>query len=200
MRTMTRFASVAQAEDVMHLSEEQIDDQLMGDLSCEAAAHLAECVECSRRVAEAGAPIDGFRDVSTAWAERRSATMPIPRVQAGALVWQRRAGWAMTACALVVGISLTGNERKAEMLRASVQAAQSVDAVSATTTKAAAMPVAVASGARAEATAERYSGDNRMLKAIDTELDASVESPASMGLETVSEQPRGQIGTSSVED
>lgn len=200
MNTMTRFASLAQAEEGMHLSEEQIDDQLMGDLSGEAAAHLVDCEACSRRVAKAGAPIQGFRDVGTAWAERRSATMPIPSVQAGALVWQRRVGWAMTACALVVGISLSGNERKVEMLRASVQSAQSVDAVSATTARVAVVPVAVGNGTVDETSAERYSGDNRMLKAIDSELDASVETPAAMGLETVSEQPRSQSGPSSVED
>jgi hypothetical protein len=191
------FASVAQAEEVSHLSEEQIDDQLMGDLSGEAAEHLAECAQCSRRVAEAGAPMESFRDVSTAWAARRSATMPIPNVQAGTLVWERRMGWAMTACALVVGISITGNGRKAEMLRASVQSAQSV---SAAPVRVAVAPVAVAAEAGDGAAAERYSGDNRMLKAIDSELDAAVETPAAMGLETVSEQPRSQSGPSSVED
>lgn len=199
MNTTTKFASMTQ-EDVMHLSEEQIDDQLMGDLSGEAAAHLAGCEHCSARVATSGAPMENFRGVSTAWAERRSATMPIPSVQAGALVWQRRVGWAMTACALVLGISLTGNERKVEMLRASVQSAQSVDAVSPTTARVAVVPVAVGNGTVDETSAERYSGDNRMLKAIDNELDASVETPAAMGLETVSEQPRSQNEPSSVED
>jgi hypothetical protein len=200
MNTTTKFASVARADEIVHLSEEQIDDQLMGDLNGDAAAHLAECEECTRRVAEAGTPIKSFRAVSAAWAERRSATMPIPSVQAGALVWQRRVGWAMTACALVVGISLTGNERKAEMMRASVQSAQGVEAVSTTTARVAIVPVAAAHGAVDETAADRYSGDNRMLKAIDNELDASVDTPASMGLETVNEQPRSEGRPSSVED
>jgi hypothetical protein len=183
-----------------HLTEEQIDEELMGALSGEAAAHLAECVPCTQRVAEASMPMARFRDVTMAWSERRSATMPIPSVQAGVLVWQRRVGWAMTACALVVGISLTGNERKAEMLRASVQSAQGVDVASMRTSRVAAVPVVVASGAGDASTADRYSGDNRMLKAIDRELDASVESPAAMGLETVSDQPHSQSGTSSLDD
>jgi hypothetical protein len=189
----------AEAE-VQHLSEGQIDDQLMGALSGEAAAHLAECASCTQRVAEASMPVAHFRDVTMAWSERRSATMPIPSVQAGVLVWQRRVGWAMTACALVVGISLTGNERKAEMLRASVQSAQSVDAVSMRTSHIAVVPIATASGTGDASTADRYSGDNRMLKAIDRELDASVESPAAMGLETVSDPSHSQSGTSSLDD
>jgi hypothetical protein len=191
---------VARAETVLHLSEEQIDDQLMGDPSGEAAAHLAECEECSLRVAEAAGPMKDFCDVSSAWAARRSATMPIPSVQAGALVWERRVGWAMTACAVVVGISITSNGRKAEMLRTSAQSAQSVSAVRSTPVQVAVVPSAVAVEAADGEAAERYSGDNKMLKAIDSELDASVETPAAMGLETVSEQPRSQSGTTSVED
>ena len=200
MNTTTRLAWAAQAEDVMHLSEEQIDDQLMGALSGEAATHLTECELCSQRVAEVETPIASFRDVSAAWAERRSATMPIPSVQAGALVWQRRVGWAMTACALVVGISFTANERKVEMLRASTQSLQSVETPSTTTSRVATVPTAVTHGAGDASAAEQYSGDNRMLKAIDSELDASIETPASMGLETVSEEPRSQSAPSSVED
>ena len=200
MNTMTNFASGAQAGELIHLSEEQIDDQLMGDLGGEAAAHLAECNECSQRVAEAAEPMATFRDVSMAWSERRSATMPIPVVQGDALVWQRRMGWAMTACALVVGISITGNGRKAEMLRASAQSAQSADAVSSSPARVAAVPVSVGQEAGDEAAAERYSSDNRMLKAIDSELDASIETPAAMGLETVSDAPRSESGPTSVED
>lgn len=200
MNTTARFDWAARAEEGMHLSEEQIDYQLMGALSGEAATHLAECELCSRRVAEVATPIASFRDVSAAWAERRSATMPIPSVQAGALVWQRRVGWAMTACALVVGISFTANERKVEMLRASTQSLQGGETSSTMTARVAIVPTAVAHDAGDASGAERYSGDNRMLKAIDSELDASVETPASMGLETVSEQPRSQSGPSSVED
>lgn len=196
----TRFAWAVQAEDVMHLSEEQIDEQLMDGLSGEAASHLAECALCSGRVAEVGTPIAHFCEVSGAWAERRSATMPMPSVQGGAVVWQRRVGWAMTACALVVGISFTASERKVEMLRVSTQSLQSVETESVATAQVEVAPAAVARGAEDASAAERYSGDNMMLKTIDSELDASVETPAAMGLETVSQQPRSDGGPSSVQD
>jgi hypothetical protein len=203
MNTMRGFASDAQAEDTfgsVHLSEEQIDDHLIGELDRNAAAHLAECEECSERVATAFEPMATFRDVTIAWSERRSATMPIPAVEADALVWQRRAGWAMAACALVVGISITSNGRKAEMLRVSGQAVQTatVAATRSVNIPAAADQRAVDDGD--EDRAARYSGDNRMLKAIDNELDASVDTPAAMGLETVSDQPRTESAPMSVQD
>ena len=200
MKTITNFASGAVTEEMVHLTEEQIDEQLMGDRSSAVAAHLDECEKCMQRVAEAAEPMAAFRDVTMAWSERRSATMPIPAAQADALVWQRRVGWAMTACALVVGLSFTGNARKAEMLRASVQSAQSVDTVNVAQARVAAVPVSVDRATGDVAAEERYSGDNKMLKAIDNELAASVETPAAMGLETVSEQHVSPSGASSVED
>jgi len=201
MNMMTNFASGAQAEEMLHLSEEQIDEQLMGDLDSAAAAHLAECTDCSRRVAEAAEPMATFLDVTIAWSERRSATMPIPVVQGDALVWQRRAGWAMTACALVIGISLTSTAGKTEeMLRASEQSAQSMETASAVTVRVASVPVSADQGAGDERATEQYSGDNQMLKAIDSELDASTETPAAMGLETVNDQPSRQNSPTSVED
>jgi len=200
MNTMTNFASKAQAEELLHLSEEQIDDQLMGDLHGAAAAHLDECKQCSQRVAEAAEPMATFRDVTIAWSERRSATMPMPVVQAGALVWQRRMGWAMTACAVMVGISLTSTGRKAEMLRASEQSAPAVETASVATERVVSVPVPVDQGTGDEGATQQYSGDNQMLKAIDNELDASIETPAAMGLETVSEQSSHQSTPTSVED
>ena len=198
MNTMTNFASKTQAEELDHLSDEQIDDQLMGDLDGVGAAHLAECAQCTQRVAEASEPIATFRDVTIAWSERRSATMPIPVVQAEVLVWQRRAGWAMTACALVVGFSITNTGRKMEMLRISEQSAQTAGASVAT--ERVNVAVSVNRGVGEEVASEQYAGDNKMLKAIDNELDASTETPAAMGLETVSDQPRSQSVQTSVED
>jgi hypothetical protein len=206
MNTMIHVAPKAHADEVLHLShlsEEQIDDQLIGDLDGIAAAHLADCAECSQRVAEAAEPMATFRDVTVAWSERRSATMPIPTAEPDALIWQRRAGLGMTACALVIGISLVSNGYKAEMLRASEQSAQTPERASTAATRTVSIPVAVNQRTGDQATqdvAAQYSGDNRMLKAIDSELDASVDTPAAMGLETVSDQPRSQSGQSSVQD
>ena len=55
----------------MHLTEDQIDDVLMGDLAATTAAHLAACEACKLRVAEFEAPIASFKAVSLAWSERQ---------------------------------------------------------------------------------------------------------------------------------
>jgi hypothetical protein len=208
MNTTTSAASQVLPETLsklFHLSEEQIEDHLIGDLDGVAAAHLAECTECSVRVADAAQPLVSFRQFSSAWSERRSATMPLPAVEADLLVWQRRAGWAMAACVLLVGVSFAGNNRNAEMLRASDASVQSASTVKSrpfnvplrdrqTAPDESAVRVAT------EDDSSQYAGDNRMLKAIDTELDASVETPAAMGLDPLSDEPRSQISQPSVED
>jgi hypothetical protein len=181
MNAMTNFASEPLVDEREHLSEDQIDDHFVGDLSTSAAAHLAECDECSRRVARAAEPMASFRDVSMAWSERRSATMPLPRVAPQGLVWELRMGWAMASCALVLGFAVTGGGRS--LRSASVSSTQATESSS---TSAVAAPVVVA--AKYEATPERVSADNRMLKAIDTELDAAVETPAALGLESSGNQ------------
>ena len=61
-----------------HLTPDQVDDHLIGDLAPAPAAHLAACSLCAERVALARSPLSSFQQVSTAWSERRSATLPIP--------------------------------------------------------------------------------------------------------------------------
>jgi hypothetical protein len=196
MNASIPFASVSVSDETIHLSEDQIDDQLIGDPSAYAAAHLAGCGECAERVADAAAPIAGFRDVTMAWSERRSATMPLPAAPVDGTLWQRRMGWAMAAFALVMGLSLSGAGRKAQRLTASVQSAPAVDSfeqpAAAVTARNVAAPVRVALESGDARSDDRYAGDNRMLKAIDNELDASVETPAALGLEPDGDQGRSQ--------
>jgi hypothetical protein len=194
------------SENTVHLSEEQIDDQLLGELGSAAAAHLAACVACTARVAEAAEPITDFRDVSMAWSERRSATMPLPVVARDGLLWQRRMGWATTAFALALGISLLSSGHKVATETASLQLEQASDAPIAAqaTSRVAAAPrvveVEAVQNTSGNAAGDRYAGDNRMLKAIDTELDASVESPTTLGLEPAGDQSGNQSSQTSLED
>lgn len=202
MNAMMNLDACNPSEDMMHLSEEQIDDQLLGELGAGAAEHLAACSHCTARVAEAAEPITDFCDVAMAWSERRSATMPLPVVPSDGLLWQRRMGWATTAFALALGISLLGNGHKGSVETASVQPEQILDApvASRATAQVAATPRVVAVAAVQNTSADRYSGDNRMLQAIDTELDASVESPATLGLEPASDQSGSDSSQTSLED
>ena len=205
MNDTLHFDAGNAAETTAHLSEEQIDDQLLGELGHVAAAHLVACEHCTARVTEAAEPIADFRDVSIAWSERRSATMPLPVVARDGLLWQRRMGWATTAFAFALGFSLLSNGHKVATETASLQMEQTADAPIAaqTASRIAAAPRMVAVEAVQSTSgnaADRYAGDNRMLQAIDTELDASVESPATLGLETTGEQSGNESSQTSLED
>jgi hypothetical protein len=201
MRTMTEFATGTLAAEKTervflmgaHLTDEQIDAELLGDLGEQPAEHLAACAECTERVTQAAVPLASFRATTMAWSERRSATMPMPAVEAQGQVWQRRMGWVMASFVLVAGIVLVNN-RHNEMT-ASVQEAQASapqDAVPVAPVKmASAAPArlattAVAQTAPVAADNDRFAADNTMLKAVDVELNASVDSPALLGLEAAS--------------
>ena len=84
-----------------HLSEEALDDVLIGLGSPESHAHLAACEECRAQVGTFLGDVALFNAASMAWSESR---MPRPgahephRVRLHAAF----AGWAVTAAALLV--------------------------------------------------------------------------------------------------
>ena len=157
------------------LTDDQIDDQLIGDLAAGPAAHLAGCALCQARVVAADAPMASFREVSLAWAERRSATLPTrpaPQPQSSP-----RLGWTAAAATalLAVGIAIpvVRGHRTAEVASASQADTNTVAAVS----HAAISPVTPVA-----ATPEHIRSDNRMLEAIQRELDAPADGPEEYGL------------------
>ena len=161
----------------MHLTDDQIDEYLMGDLSAEAAAHLEACDPCLLRVAEAEQPLASFRAVSLAWGERRSATLPLQEFAPVQPRWSRRFVWGTTAAAAiamgVVAPSL--RHSSASEVHVAVATAPVMSTVPAAQVIA---PVQVAQISREE----QISRDNQMLDAIDRELDASADTPAALGL------------------
>ena len=86
------------------------------------------------------------------------------------------------------------------METASVSSEQTMEAPNATPAQVASAPRAVVVEAAQSSSADRYSGDNRMLQAIDTELDAAVETPATLGLEPAAEQSSSEGSQTSLED
>ena len=187
-----------------HLSEEQLDDVLMGDAAVEAAGHLMECAACQARVTAMEAPIASFAAVSLAWSERQSATTS-PRIMGSpGSAWPQRASWALAAtCLLLIGLAIPmgrheehGNQavaanepRQTETAKASApeqvvatQVSNSIDTVKV-------RAVAVASNSSPDAQIAR---DNQMLQAIDRELDASMQSPSeAFGPMAVGGRPNG---------
>jgi hypothetical protein len=153
-----------------HLSDDQIDDYLMGDLASDAVAHLDLCDLCLCRVAQMQAPIASFKAVSLAWSERRSATMPTqPAAQPSR--WSNRLAWGSAAtAALVIGLivpAIHHDGRPSD--EAKVQP-----------------PVMMASsGAISSLTREQQiNQDNQMLMEIDQALDSGTETPAALGMQT----------------
>jgi len=169
---------------MMHLTEDQIDDVLMGDPAAESAAHLEACSTCRLRVVEFEVSLAGFKAVTLAWSERRSATAPAKLRMPVNAAWQRGASWAAAAAVLLVGIAVPVARHETRGVQ--VVASNTVSRVE----RGVAAQTAVATTARVRETvpaapglaasgksAAQIARDNEMLQAIDRELDASVQSP-----------------------
>jgi anti-sigma-K factor RskA len=179
-----------------HLSDKQIDDHLIGDLAAEPAAHLAACSVCTDRVATAADPLSSFRNVTMAWSERRSATLPIPDLSQQRPLWQRHMPWAAACFAFAIGVALTNASRQAVTRTAELQPMQHEMQ---TTTQQAPVLIATASIDVAPR-AHQVAADNRMLKAIDAALDTSADSPVALGIEPVSARSRRRPAPASLQD
>jgi hypothetical protein len=185
--------------DGMHLTEDQIDDALIGDLGAPAAAHLKACAACAARMAEAEMPLASFKTVSTAWSERRSATMPaIAPLRTGLGARGRLMAWSAALSVMIVAgvvVPVALHQRTGESATAArpVQVVATLGASGAT----ASTGVAAASGSMASnagassrqstvddrSSQDRISQDNAMLMDIDRELDATTSAPAALTLE-----------------
>jgi hypothetical protein len=84
-----------------HLSEEALDDVLIGLGTAESRAHLAVCAECRAQVATFHGDIGLFNAASMAWSESRRPQLresaPHGRTLHAAFI-----GWAAVATAMVV--------------------------------------------------------------------------------------------------
>ena len=179
-------------ESVVHLSEDEIDDQLIGDLAAAPAAHLDACPLCTHRVTQAKDPIASFQSLSMAWSERRSATLPVPNRSMNRSFWQRRGAWVTACSVLAIGIAFANVGHRASLtvdvqpiqVQPSPQVAAGTDASRDTATP----------------PAEQISADNQMLQAIDDEIHTAPNSPATLGLAPVSDQSNWPPATTSIQD
>ncbi len=175
---------------ITHLTEEQIDDVLLGELASAPATHLAGCDACQARVALAEAPIASFKAVSLAWSERHSATLPSKLILSSSSSGYRHASWAAAASAvllLAIAVPITRYEAASSRHQ---MASNSTPHITQPATVIAAVPttfnetpheahvqpvaVDVSNGSHAVQIAR----DNQMLQDIDRELEASAQMPA----------------------
>ena len=148
-----------------HLTEDQLDDHLIGDLAPSAANHLASCDACTARVAESQAPLTSFRVASLAWGERHSATAPIPKIGMQHFQWQRSLMWSLAVSAFAVGLGLTSVGRHANVPSNSPEASEAAYTEPTSTPS-----------------ANQLSSDNQMLDTIDNEISSSNENSAALEL------------------
>lgn len=173
-------ASVLSVPASGHLSADEVDDHLIGCLAAQPAAHLAACPLCTRRVAAAADPLASFRRVTTAWSERRSATLTTSIRLRQRPLWQRHLGWATACLTVAVGIALTTSSHGWIVFGPSAPqpATQQTAPQDATQQSPATTPHV-----------DQVSADNQMLQNIDDELDTSAETPAALGLQAPNDQP-----------
>jgi len=165
-----------------HLTADQIDDHLIGDLAAAPAAHLAACPLCADRVAAVANPIASFQHVATAWSERRSATLPIPVPTQQQPLWQRHMAWASACLTLAVGVALINASHQFSIQTAAPSlAAEAVpvpQAIAPPKTAALTETASVAPSARTT----QIAADNHMLRDVNTAFDPFAENPAALGL------------------
>jgi hypothetical protein len=185
-----------------HLTAEQIDDVLIGDVNHDASGHLAACARCAERVAEARVPLASFKAVSTAWSERRSATLPQISIQNAArpqrLAWGAAAVTAMLGFVIAVPVT-QHRERVSEAARAATAAPQ----MAAVNEPPMVAPVVTSIPSETKAATqddEQITRDNQMLDVIDQELGATAESPAALELRSVQARPRVRSFTATEQD
>lgn len=78
-----------------HLSEEALDDLLIGLGTAEAEAHLAHCAACRARVEAFEADLTLFRQTTLDWSRVRAAALPAPE-KTGNRPWHLTTmGWAV---------------------------------------------------------------------------------------------------------
>ncbi len=184
-----QLASIPAESFANHLTPDQIDDHLIGDLAPTPAAHLDACTLCAERVALARSPIASFQQVSTAWSERRSATLPIPIPAEERSSWQRHTAWASATLSMALGFAFINATHQFSILNtpqpAPAATAQLTPAQQPTPAPKAAVltaTVSVTAAPHVVHLAARISAENHMLQAIDASLDPSSDSPAALGL------------------
>jgi len=149
-----------------HLSEDQINDALIGELSDEVRLHLAACALCQAEVEPFQATLVSFNQATAAWSEAKSNTLN--RDLSGVRPAHRFAPAALWSCASALVVA-------AAIIFGSGHRHDSASA-----------PAGLVADNSAAARASEIAADNAMLGAIDSELQVATPSLALADSERVS--------------
>jgi len=173
-----------------HLTDEQIDDLLIGSLEAAEAAqmreHAAGCEACTARLAELEAPIASFNAVTVAWSERRSATLPVrPAAKRVGARWSMGLAWgSLAAAALLAAVIPVLRHEQNVRVQEAYQNATKIQGAGKTATAAALPANSISTQEDSASTAvpensQEIATDNRMLAMVDEELNAPITAPGS---------------------
>lgn len=153
-------------ETSSHLSEEAMNDILIGLGSAEAEGHLRACQVCRAQLDNVNSALLSFNQATLEWSERRSACLPA--VQTGwswhqrlgrflqSPQWLVQSGLALTSVLLLaISMPLWYHERHAVL---------------------SGTPAAITA---AENSAEQIEQDNALLRSVDSVLNTTEVSPVS---------------------
>jgi hypothetical protein len=142
----TRFAG--------HLSEEDLNDVLIGLGSPESDAHLVVCNECRDQVEHFRSEVEMFKQTSLAWSEARSLSIPrISRPKATPAILNPVAWAAAAALLLMIGIPVWNNDHRAASDQGTAQVQMPSDSEA------------------------QIAQDNALLQSVDAVLSAGETSP-----------------------
>lgn len=97
-----------------HLSEEALDDLLIGLGTSENEEHLAQCAACRARVESMQNDLALFRQTTLDWSRVRAAALPSP-VRTGIRHWHlSKMGWATASLLLLLLVFPTMQHRMRE--------------------------------------------------------------------------------------
>lgn len=156
----------------IHLTEDQLDEVLIGCASPETAAHLHDCEFCNGQLAEFRSTMAAFHHAASAWSEAKSnaLTRDLNRHQPAFRI-TARAAWS---CASVVVLAAAtalglGLHQHADRIAVARQHRQQLDAAS----------------------SQDLASDDAMLRQIDSALDTSEPSPDELyGIADTASAPR----------
>jgi hypothetical protein len=169
-------ATTSENLSVRHLTEDELDEVLMGIGSPAASAHLAFCDPCGERLSAFETQMTQFNQTSMAWAAQRSNSIRRD-LTAHKPTWRLtlhtiRTSTAVLAVVLAFAATTTINRRAATLDAATPSIGQ---------TSAERSPAAQPD--------QQYeiASDNAMLEAIDTEIDTP--QPSQFGLYETAKYP-----------
>jgi hypothetical protein len=145
-----------------HLTDEALDDVLIGLATAESEAHLAVCDLCRAKVRSFRSDVDTFNQASLAWSQSRAESLPAVHplpTRAVKSPWAALAPveWAMAAAVLLfIALPVWNHGRHPDL---------------------GAMVTPAAQNSEAQDSETQIAQDNDLLKSIDAALSASDVSP-----------------------